>query len=138
MCDAQSFQRCHDVLAVSARAHVAIDLENPPVGADVKRPARCKSRRARHAPRARRRRRRIAENRKIGSERLREPRVRLDAVGARREVGDVERSQRIAARPERPTFGGSTTCERFRKPCHDDGTHPDEIAKAIRMSIRRG
>jgi len=115
----------------------SVDLQNLSVSPDVERRSRCKSRRAEHAVRARGVFRRIAQDRKVELERRRELRVLLDAVGARRKIRDVERPQRIAARPERLAFRRSAACESLRKPCHDDGPDASKLAETVCTAVGR-
>jgi hypothetical protein len=64
---------------------------------------------------------RIAQERIIQAERLRELAVLLRRVDTDRKVGDIERADLIAALPERLAFRGSPAAERFREPREHDG-----------------
>jgi len=96
------------------RTHLFIHVQDPAVEADVKGPSR------REWPifvddaiRGRDRSRRIAEKRIIDPERLREGLVRLWRIDADGKVGDVERSDFVAALTERLAGRGSSSGECF-------------------------
>jgi hypothetical protein len=132
----QPFQSRRHIVAVACGAHVFVNLENPAVGADIKRPPRRKPDRSKHPVRPRRRLGRIAQNRKLEAERPRELRVLVRRVDACREIRDVESPERVAARPERLALCRSPARERFWKPRDDDRPLADVITQPIYPLIR--
>jgi hypothetical protein len=126
---------CH-IPPVRRRVDGSVNCENPAVRADVKRPPGREPARREHAVRPRNGLRRIAENRKVHAQRRREPRVRVGGIDARREILNVEPTQIVAARPERPAFCRSATGKCLRKPRENNGARAAEIAQPIRAAIR--
>src|SRR2546428_3169603 len=118
------------------RTHPPIDVENAAVLANVKRPARRKSRGAEHAVCTRNRPPWIAQDGIVDAERCGERAIGLRRVNARAEIFCLESAQRAAARSDRFAFFRARARERLRKPCDDDRVAVAEIAEPIKTPIR--
>jgi hypothetical protein len=134
--NSECLQPIGDVGSMRGGGNVPIDRKNPAVPADEERPPLCETRRAEHPVRPRRRLPRIAQDRKIQSERCRESGVGVRIIDAGCKVLDVETPQRVAARPERPALGRSPSCEGLREPGQHDRASPDEVGEAVRATVR--
>jgi hypothetical protein len=133
--DAQLRELRRNIRAGRRRLHRFIDMENPAVGADVERPARCEAEAAQNTVGGRNLFRRIREDRVVGLDVLGELPVFFCAIDAGREVSDVELPDGLAALTERLAFGRSTTSERFREPGEHDGAVALEVRKSIGLSV---
>jgi hypothetical protein len=99
--DAEFAKFGDDGFPVRGRAHLVINIEDAPIDADIERPAR----RERligidHAVRPRDAARRIAQERIINTQGLRERFVRFRRIDTRREIRDVERPNLLATLTE--------------------------------------
>ena len=134
--DSQLRQLRRDIRAGRRRLHRFVDVENPAVGADVERPARCEAQSAQNTVGGRNLFRRIREDRVVGLDVLGELPVLFRVIDAGREVSDVELPDGLAALTERLAFGRSTASERFRKPGEHDGALALEVGKSIGLAVR--
>ena len=117
------------------REHVTVDLEDPTVFADVKRPARGKPARAEHPIPARHGAGDIAENRIVDSHRRRERVVGVRPIDAGAEHAGPVSAQVRSTRAEGPTFHCAPAGERLRKPGDHHRFTPAAVAQPVRAAV---
>jgi hypothetical protein len=131
----QRSQPLRDVHTSCRGLDALVDVENSSIRPDVKRPARCEAHHAEHTIGSGSFFRGIGEDRIVGADMLGEFLVRLGVVHARREVGDVECANRVAALTERLAFRRSSACKRFGKPRQHHGALAFEIRERVRLAV---
>ncbi len=125
------------VLARRRGFHVAVDVQNAAVHADVERVTGGIIA-LQDAVGASGLLARVAQNGVVQTERLGEYAIGLGIIDARSEVGDVERPNLPAARTERRAFSRSAIGERLREPSEDDRLLPFEFGEAMGLPVRAG
>ena len=117
-------------------AYLLVDIENPAIEADVKRPSRCEWLiLVDDAIRGRDLFGGIAQQRIVHAERLRECLVRLWGIDADRKIRHVELPNRVAALTERLAFRCSPTGERLGKPSEYDDLLASIIGQPIALAV---
>ena len=125
-----------DGFALCRRTDLLVDVQDASVIADVERPARRKRLIfVDNAVRFRQLLGRIAQQREIDPQRLRELLVGFRGVDADGEIRNVKGANELAALTERLAFRRSPAGERFGKPREHDGALAFVVGQAIGCSV---
>jgi hypothetical protein len=135
--DLEVLQSLGHVIAGARGLHVAVDVQDAAVHADIKGVARGIAI-LKYSIGERGLLTRVAQDRVVQMERLGKFTIGLGIVDARREVGDIERADLLAARTERRAFGRSAAGESLREPCKDDRFLPFEVGETVAFPVRAG